>query len=65
MLIPASYVKEASLTKTYVYWEETDRTIHSSVRSLKRIRYCTVDHLQPAWLATVASSVSKLKSSDI
>lgn len=41
-LIPPSYVKEASLTKTYVYWMETDLTIHSSIfRSVKCICYCT------------------------
>lgn len=43
-----SNVKEASLTKTYVYWTKTDLTIHSSTfRSLKCICYCTFVHSQP------------------
>lgn len=47
-LIPLSNVKEASLTKTYVYWTETDLTIQSStLRSLKCTCYCTFVHSQP------------------
>lgn len=42
VLLCPSYVKEVSLTKTYVYWTGIDLTLHSSIfSSLKCICYCT------------------------